>query len=110
MVVDSLGKPTQARHDDGTPTVRERQHHRSDAGVRHHDPRLPDLLDEIVVRQEVDTLRSEWADGRRPVLHEDWLVGAESVDRFEEPVEARVAATDRDEDHGNASSENTLPT
>ena len=110
VVVDSLGIPVEAGHDDGPPSVRERQHYRSHAGMRHHDPRFLDLLDEIIVWEEVDTLSPGGANGGRPVLDEDRLVALEGVDRLEKPVEARVAAADGYEDHGNASSEKTLPT
>ena len=99
MVVHCLAKGVSPRHDDGPLVVRERQHHRSNAGVRDDCPRAPYVLEDAIEREVVELGGAVAPDRREPVLDDDVLAHVELGDRPQEPVERRLMGSDGDEDH-----------
>ncbi len=108
VVVDRLAERLPPRDDDRALAVRERDHHRADAGVRDDDARATDRLDHLLEGEEVDELGAGALDRRRvAVLDDELLVERKLRDRAQQPVEAGLVRADADEDH--APAEKTLP-
>jgi hypothetical protein len=99
MVVDCFAEASDARNDEGSPSVHQRDEDRANAGVRDDDPCVVDVLDQVAEGKVGDARRSSRPDLRRTVLDNQKLVASDGGHLPEQTIEWNAVRSGRDEDH-----------